>query len=220
MSTHPPPRDIPVPSEGNTTRSLDLSQGRRRNPGQDATWHLRPVMDAVVATERLRLIVEQLGEEFGHKTGWKQAAAKRMGISASTITNLLTSRRGAGLKTISDVASAMGVDVRFFSAPSIEGHESYKDWVGGSPMGRTDEPVDDDAWREFQRLGLVESLALSEEEIEWLRRAPARGGKRDARQLIAAIQGLRGQLPEDEGMAEARRLNTTQGTGTIRRGTR
>jgi hypothetical protein len=67
---------------------------------------------------------------------------------------------------------------------------------------------------------LVESLALSEEEIEWLRRAPARGGKRDARQLIAAIQGLRGQLPEDEGMAEARRLNTTQGTGTIRRGTR
>jgi len=177
-------------------------------------------MDASIAGERLRLIVDQIGEELGHRTGWKTLAAKRMGISPSTITNILTERRGASLKTIADVASTMGVDIRFFSAPSLEGHERYTEWIGNSPVARVDVVHDDDAWREFQRLGLVESLSLSDEEVDWLRRAPARGGKRDVRQLIAAIQGLRGQLTEDEGMAEARRLNVTEGTGAIRRGTR
>jgi transcriptional regulator with XRE-family HTH domain len=220
MSTDPPPRDIPVPSEGNTTALFAACQDSKRDARQAGVWHLRRVMDAEIAGRRLRLIVDQLGEELGHRTGWKTVAAKRMGISPSTITNILTERRGASLKTIADVASTMGVDIRYFSVASLEGHEHYTDWLGGSPLANGTPIHDDEAWREFQRLGLVESLGLSDEETEWLRRAPARGGKRDVRQLIAAIQGLRGQLPEDEGVAEARRANATDGTGQIRRGPR
>lgn len=104
--------------------------------------------DSELATRRLRLIADQIGEELGPGHGMKTRAAKKMGISESAFSKIVHRQRKAGWTTINRVTKALGLDLSFFTDPSLGPSPHYRDHAlrRGSENRRDELPPH---WQEF-----------------------------------------------------------------------
>lgn len=127
---------------------------RQKNPGH--AWRVaRP--DRLLAAKRLRLLIEQLGDERGRDTGWKTEVGSKLGIGSSVLSKLNDPSRSVSSATVQKVVDALGIDAQFFYDRSLGEAPRYRDFIDPA-KNRTEarapasETLDPPHWKDFLRL--------------------------------------------------------------------
>lgn len=118
---------------------------------------------AELASERFRLLVEQIREELKARRGWKREAARRLGCSDTMVQMVLDGDRPARMKAVSTAADRLGLDQRYFFDVGLGSTPRYADWIVRP----------DAAWEAFRR---DYADRLTEEQFSEIQRFAARGG--------------------------------------------
>jgi transcriptional regulator with XRE-family HTH domain len=169
---------------------------------------------------RWRLFLAQFAAEFGD--GWQSELARRVGVSQSMLSKHLQGEvKSVRLHTIELTCARLGIDRAFFFDASLGDAPSYREHLEG-PRRATPAPhvtgQESPHWQRFVRLGLAERLGLSDEQIEWLRAAPFRGGAQSVDDYITAAESIvRADLPEPPGMDDARAAHDPERNRITRR---
>jgi len=77
-------------------------------------------------TARYIELVNQLGDEFGKRYGWKAKVAKQLGVSRSYLSKLTKGdRHSVGAEIVSNALSSLRLDPTFFTAPAGEHYTKF-----------------------------------------------------------------------------------------------
>lgn len=156
------------------------------------------------AATRLRDLILEIGEEMGHKHGWKMEASRRTGIHQTYVAKLLSQERTTiGLDAVARVAKKMGISKEFFHSQE---KRSYKQFKTGAHYA---------AWTEF--LDTPEGRAMRPHERTTLSSVKFAGIEPTVGLYLAFLFALRGHMPHtdvqraaratDEQLAQIRRNN-------------
>jgi transcriptional regulator with XRE-family HTH domain len=168
-----------------------------------------------VATERFRLMVEQMGQEEGHAYGWKAKVARRLGLKTAHLSMIMGGKRSAGMSVVRKAIERLGVDSSFFHGEFAE-PPHYKAFLSGTPSVERPEPYA--ALAEF--LEGPEGQAATPEEIEDLRAIRWRK-QPTVLTYRFALQAVRAQVeltPEEIELNASLRASVIAKGGRIREG--
>jgi transcriptional regulator with XRE-family HTH domain len=152
--------------------------------------------DKEIATDRLRLLAEQVAAELGvslEDHGAQSEVCLRLGITTTTYSHIKAGRRNVGLETIGRVVAHMGIDRAFFfdEAPA---RPQYRDYLSRAESRVEKTEADTPGWRQFVSLNLVEryrELGLDEAQLEYVRHAKFhRGAPTDAAPYVRVAEAL------------------------------
>jgi hypothetical protein len=96
-----------------------------------------------LASERYRLLVEQLRDEAGGGHGWQQHVADRLGVTQPHPKMIVEREKRAGRAIIARAITRLRLRPEFFFEPSL-GEPDYRDFVDDHEVA-PDPPF----WREF-----------------------------------------------------------------------
>lgn len=160
-------------------------------------------------TRRWRLFLKQYEDEYGH--GWQTQLAAKLHLDTSTINKQAKGERGPSRKTMQLAVEVFGIDPGFFSdvtlgpAPVWTDHRRTAQRPAAPSAAAVVSMAENRHWRRFLDLAGPDRYGLTDDQIEWLRGAPFRGGVQSVDDYIAAAELIaRRDQPHPVGLEEAR----------------
>lgn len=148
--------------------------------------------DDDLAISRWQLFLQQWDED--HDGAGQSELARRLDVDASTINKSRGDAPTRGSRPHRNILLAIAklpIDSEFFTnARLVEPH--YKAFMRDRAAARSSKVVsltNNPHWKRFERFYLPQ-LKLTEEETEWLRSAPFRGGVQDVDDYVKAAEAL------------------------------
>lgn len=95
----------------------------------------------LLATERYRLLLEQMGDELGRRYGWKSAVARELRVVPSYVTKVLEGQVATvGRDVVHRACDALGLHESFFFDESVDPSD-YRTFLGKPTRATPEEQV-------------------------------------------------------------------------------
>lgn len=90
-----------------------------------------PSVGRNLVSRRFRLLVEQLGDEYGRPArGWQSRVARALNMDRSYLAKVIGGEREVGVAAAQSAADALGIPLAFFTDPGEDRH--FRSFVGSS----------------------------------------------------------------------------------------